>query len=512
MDNEIRNNVTMLDQLDNDYIDLEVTPESTTPICNVAMDFTLSLFHRVNALNKMTTDEQYELVKRLMMMMRLSETKTVKEYLVYIIQHSFVSSSVKIDGCLHIIEEDEEGYELLDNVLFDITVGDYIGSDVRKECVLDAIVKLSESIDHSQQVFDHLVRFINDTTIEISYRYSSILSLKNEKNINHIELCRVFFDNTDNFITYRIMAGQNLLSLIKDDRADIQDVLLSFANDVELDENVRADAADVILDLGDPEYVLRAGEIIIALGRTNGPSTVYNDKQNVHNSEINASTMKAILKILEKKPGNSFEKVCERVIEAHDNLYRDMPHNDNYLLGVEKIEFSLKRIELDRKNYYGNTLVDIVRSLYEIIVDSDHYEELMNRMVEELIDMSNTCSSGHASRMVSVLSGFDSDISISISYEDQLLANLHGRLQARVKLIKDPEYQGDVLIEMLSSGSGESRKNFLRFFRENISDIREQLWKEFCDNEVDGRLMEDTDFDMMFHKAVIHFTTGERYI
>ena len=135
----------------------------------------------------------------------------------------------------------------------------------------------------------------------------------------------------------------------------------------------------------------------------------------------------------------------------------------------------------------------------------------MNRLVEELVDMSNTCSSGHAIRLASVLNGFIEQ-SIKISFEDQILANLNGRLQSAISKIEDEDLQGEIVIEMLINGSGEMRKNFYKFFREHISQIREELWSEFCDNPIDGRLIEDTDFDMHFHRAVIHFTSGERHI
>ena len=44
-----------------------------------------------------------------------------------------------------------------------------------------------------------------------------------------------------------------------------------------------------------------------------------------------------------------------------------------------------------------------------------------------------------------------------------------------------------------------SRSNFLKFFRTVISQIREEMYSEFKD------YMSDTDYDMYFRKALIHY-------
>jgi hypothetical protein len=59
---------------------------------------------------------------------------------------------------------------------------------------------------------------------------------------------------------------------------------------------------------------------------------------------------------------------------------------------------------------------------------------MKNRLLEELIEMSGTCSSGFASRLVNVISGFG-DFNITISWKDQIIANFSGRLNARINNI-----------------------------------------------------------------------------
>ena len=92
-------------------------------------------------------------------------------------------------------------------------------------------------------------------------------------------------------------------------------------------------------------------------------------------------------------------------------------------------------------------------------------------MVEELIDMANTCSSGHSSRLVNVLAGY-TDLKITISYEDQIIANLQARL---FKKLQDSLYTDEVkalvMTEFLSENE-QDKPHFNRFFREHYGAIK----------------------------------------
>ena len=52
----------------------------------------------------------------------------------------------------------------------------------------------------------------------------------------------------------------------------------------------------------------------------------------------------------------------------------------------------------------------------------ENEEEMRKRMLEELEEMSATCSTGFASRLINVISGFG-EFNIRISWEDQIIAN-----------------------------------------------------------------------------------------
>ena len=97
-----------------------------------------------------------------------------------------------------------------------------------------------------------------------------------------------------------------------------------------------------------------------------------------------------------------------------------------------------------------NTLSKILIKLWSYINGNDNRDEMIKRLIEELEDMSGTCSSGFVSRLVNCLSGFG-DFSIEISIDQQLVANFIGRLNAYARKIThvDSIFNGDKLYDVI---------------------------------------------------------------
>ena len=71
---------------------------------------------------------------------------------------------------------------------------------------------------------------------------------------------------------------------------------MGFATDEELDYDRRADAADVLLQLGSEEMKRYGRDIIRELGHVDGGvATIFNNAQNVHMKEVE----KSVIEILE---------------------------------------------------------------------------------------------------------------------------------------------------------------------------------------------------------------------
>ena len=105
----------------------------------------------------------------------------------------------------------------------------------------------------------------------------------------------------------------------------------------------------------------------------------------------------------------------------------------------EKIKIALNRILMDRALYskYSSSLINIFMKIYSYITNCDDKEireQMFKRMLEELEEMSGTCSSGYATRLINIISGFG-NFNIRISWEDQIVSNFSGRLNAAARTI-----------------------------------------------------------------------------
>lgn len=283
-----------------------------------------------------------------------------------------------------------------------------------------------------------------------------------------------------NMTFYRILAGQYLLiksnSLTEQNRFKIENEILSFAKDDKLDYDRRADAADVLLRLGSASMKQHGRDVIKELGKVGGlVRSVFDDAQNVHNEEVESSVVEA-LEFLSNIPlmqvkgspitfeyvnnqvnemlkeeresmkldgtGKEYCDHCESpivdkvIIEDHKFCSDDC---NRYYTRDEKIKLAMNRIYMDRARYskFASTLVAILLKIWTFIMSHKTAKnELKKRLLEELEEMSGTCSSGFASRMINVLSGY-SDYSVRISWEDQISANFSGRLNAAARHITD---------------------------------------------------------------------------
>lgn len=285
-----------------------------------------------------------------------------------------------------------------------------------------------------------------------------------------------FLFHKPNIIYYRILAGQYLLQkciLTETKRFQVETSILSFANDKELDYDRRADAADVLLRLGSPSMKQHGRDVIMELGKVDGKvRTLFDNAQNVHTEEVEESVAEAlefmssipvyminnhpiefnyvneqIEKMLKEDReclkvegrGKEYCDHCESSIdEKIESDEKNFCSNEclRFFFRDEKIRVALNRIFMDRALYskFNNTLVNILLKVWTYLIDHENEQEMRKRMMEELEEMSGTCSTGFASRLINVISGFG-QFNIRISWEAQIGANFTGRLNAAARNI-----------------------------------------------------------------------------
>ena len=312
-----------------------------------------------------------------------------------------------------------------------------------------------DHISYSQLLKTFRGRFIDDSHSYEPFIHSAQMS---------------FLTTQSNHTSYRILACQYILQKFADCKDEVYSVLLSFAQDTQLDYNIRADATDVLMQLGNDEMKDLGREIIIELGECEGRvDTVFDNAQNVHTEEVEESVSEVLeffATLPTMKVGKlpiEFGYVKKHVLNMLDKLKRDRTRekkdeiqckycnndlteeccSEKCLILVRSsalINLSLNRIEMDRALYskFNSTLVNILIKVWTYIIGHEHEIEMKKRLLQELEEMSGTCSSGYASRLINVVSGFG-EFNIRISWEDQIKANFSGRLNASARKITAPE-------------------------------------------------------------------------
>jgi hypothetical protein len=275
-------------------------------------------------------------------------------------------------------------------------------------------------------------------------------------------------------IYYRIISGQYLLkisNMLNKRRDSVEKQMIEFAEREDIEYNLRADASDILITFGSEVAKNKGREIIMQLGRINGPvRTIFENAQNLHTEKVEESVsetleylstlsinnngidfdyvnshiekmLKEELESIQKVNGDN-EKTCKyHINSAHDNFCSEVCKE--FYDKNEKITVAMRRIFMDRALYskFNNSLVNILLKIYNYIQiqeDDSIKFQLYKRMLQELEEMSGTCSSGFASRLVNIISGYG-NFNIRISFEDQIISNFSGRLNAAARAITSPD-------------------------------------------------------------------------
>lgn len=397
---------------------------------------------------------------------------------------------------------------LLNNGLFNVCYGCF--SDLANDRTIDPEYRVessrylfgSEVEENIEDSKSALLDVINNQKLSSKYRYEVIAGfIKNtgiytRLNTNKIkipyneefvhDLQTSFFNNEDNGIRERILSGQHLLQMScieAEEKEKIINSILDIAKNGNLEENIRADAADVIFRLCTGEYRKEAREIITNLGKSAVGSgkiedrsrTLYDNSQNIHDKTIEECISKFIEKII-----NETNVKLRPYDEVHNEVCALIRRN----LKTNRMNRALKsmnRILLDTAVFTENkiTLSEIFLHVWIRIQSHPEEErkELENRMLEELVDMADTCSSGHSGRFVNVLSTYDS--TLQISWESQIKANLSGRIQARIRDLDDENFGAKIVLGMMNDADKEDREEYMIFIKNTLQELHKELYDEF---------------------------------
>ena len=154
------------------------------------------------------------------------------------------------------------------------------------------------------------------------------------------------------------------------------------------------------------------------------------------------------------------------------NLIQDHPRKQN-------IEKAIHRIKIDPM-VFGKELVTLKQVFDGVLTHiSEHpqKEDLEKRLVEELDEMADLCSSGHCIRLVNSIQGFDtpSELGLTVSNDEEVYASVKHKLD---KAIQESEHSDDIIESMIS----KNKNLFLDFVNSEIQKIEPELEKEYNKN------------------------------
>jgi len=363
----------------------------------------------------------------------------------------------------------------------------------------------TQSDEYKQLAQEALLEVIDTNLYPSRYRYEVIAGFISRTGINSImnmQKLRVpydeefvyglqtnFFYNDENGVRERILSGQHMMQMAgveEKEKIEIGDTLLGFAADKDLDENTRADAADVVLRLGIGDQKKTARQVIIDLGfnsvdqRNIGGSlidrakTIYNDSQNIH--EFTEQVDRFIEKIINETSVTvrPYHEVHQQVSDLVRAQIKDKEQRFRAFKALNRIS-----VDTARFTKYKVTLAEI---FVHVWIRIENYEgeictNLEKRMVEELVDMGDTCSSGHSGRFVNVLAAYDD--TLKISWDDQIKANMAGRMNARIRDCPDPYLRAQLAMAQSELAEEEDKQAYVKFVREQLVELKEELHKEF---------------------------------
>lgn len=215
---------------------------------------------------------------------------------------------------------------------------------------------------------------------------------------------------------------------------------------------MRYEAIDTLLEYGEANDKIYARDILEKIGADYESSeyrNIYEYNQNVHNSTISNSVRK-ILRNLIKDDFKIKNKYPVQLEDIHKYIIDSCKTEEDKIKAATYITI-LNRILLDPSKFEGKNLLDILIIVWRRIqtFECDIKCELYKRFFEELDDMKETCSSGHLSRIINVLSGYisEEEYELRVDPKDSLKSSIFARLNAELRKLPIAQ-QEEVILAM----------------------------------------------------------------
>lgn len=312
-----------------------------------------------------------------------------------------------------------------------------------------------------------------------------------------------FFYNTTNSLRDRILSANYIIQSEESEileRDNICDLLLECYSEKKYDGPTKGDALDVVVRLGNKDQREKALFLLTELGYDDSQysndvasriRTFYNNTQNIHLTDID----KKLEKFVQENDFTELEDydVVKSEVMALISTSKSAKKRFNCIRSISRVERDTTK--LTSKNL---TLVDIFIKVWMIVKESEKRELLESRMLDELEDMDDTCTTGHGGRFVNVV--MDDEDAIKITWQDQITANISGRVTAEMN---KSEFIEDIKAGMIATSAED--EDAVKY-KEFIMEYRPILYKEMYDEFVGGKYIKKAEFNKYFENGYKQWT------
>lgn len=272
-----------------------------------------------------------------------------------------------------------------------------------------------------------------------------------------------------------------------------------------------------------PEELSYLDDILGLESTTSTANPVYENSENVH------QVMKAVDEFISR--GSDLHsadhwEIVKEVVRMIDEVV-----GDDVFGGMKKdCQKAIDRISTDR-SIYGNglTLVSVFDMVWTQISNYEHLDEaqscisqfieeepdesfetiverckktLRGRFIEELKEMSGTCGSGHAARLVNVFTGFLDIPVVSFDWYDDISNTFH--LHFMKKMESESDENKDILL--MSSIDSQIREENLDFVTEWMTSTASEIHEILFDDYVNQGYIEEAEYNEIFDRVKGRYT------
>ena len=349
---------------------------------------------------------------------------------------------------------------IVSRILFKI-----VNEPLTKILIGQYIIKKTDNNKEIDQIYQYLIIISSDTRVSIDTRMNAIDILNLSNNNKYIETSKKLLQSIrrieQNTTTISNTFNDNLNRVIKNINTNNS---VNRINTPILQNIIQRPQPhpQLLVDRDGTTYPIPPDINVPPLRQINiekvkPKKSIYDDGQNVHNTTINETTLKTARELIKKyDPQN-------RILNF--TYYKTKNINELPIKNIEKIDKAIHRINTDTATFgKGFNLYTVYQSLLNLIEQHNQKRDLEERLIDELIDMSEKCSTGHLSRLINVLQGFETDLEVKVKI------NINDEVYAKIKHLIEKEIMiQENIDELMEDMLSENKNVYIKFIKDVIN-------------------------------------------